>query len=85
MSGPRRDRPFLRLAVSAADVADDQYLQKALAEIAGQKHPSVIINTHPKDGCTTLMEELNQILTASVIDFATTTISQSMLRRLKPF
>jgi len=50
MSGPRRDRPFLRLAVSAADVADDQRLQKALTEIAGQKHPSVIINTRPKDG-----------------------------------
>jgi len=50
MSGPRHDRPFLRLVVSAADAVDDQRLQMALAEIARQKHPSVIINTHPKDG-----------------------------------
>lgn len=39
----------MRMAVSAVDVADDQRLQSALAEIAGQRHPSVIINPYPQD------------------------------------
>ena len=38
------------MAVSPVDVADDHRLQSALAEIAGQRHPTVIINPHPQDG-----------------------------------
>jgi elongation factor G len=50
MSGFRQDRPFLRLAISAADPANDQRLQSALVEIAGQDHPRVRVNTQPEDG-----------------------------------
>lgn len=49
MSNSGMGRPILRLAVGAADVSDDQRLQKALEEIAAEKHPSGIINTHPRD------------------------------------
>jgi len=37
------------MAVSAVDVADDQRLQSALSEIAGQRDPGVIIDPHPQN------------------------------------
>ena len=52
--GSSLDRPFLRLAVSAAAAADDQRLQRALVEIASQDHPRVSINPQPKDGLYSL-------------------------------
>ena len=49
MSGTVKSPPILRLAVSAADPADDERLQRALVEIAGQVS-EVSINPQPQDG-----------------------------------
>lgn len=49
MSGTGKSPPILRLAVSAADPADDERLQRALVEIAGQVS-EVSINPQPQDG-----------------------------------
>ena len=50
MSDSSKSRPFLRLLVSAVDAADDQRLQRALIQIAGEDHPRASVNTQPKDG-----------------------------------
>ncbi len=47
MSGSSKGRPILRLAVSAADSADDKRLENALAEIAIQS-ANISISTQPQ-------------------------------------
>ncbi|MGO8719897.1 MAG: hypothetical protein ACLQMO_11855 [Acidobacteriaceae bacterium] len=49
MSGTGKSPPILRLAVSAADPADEECLQRALLELAGQVS-EVSINPQPQDG-----------------------------------
>jgi len=62
MSESSKDRPILRLAVSAMNAADDSHLQAALLQIAGQ-NTSVSVNAQPQEGHYSL-----EAMTESALD-----------------